>query len=131
MALRQFKIKKLWIWKAYDRHNNRLVDWICGDCAHKTLRRLLARLSGLKVHFYCADRYEAYQALIPGDKPYLCKGKTHAIERSSCLQRHWLARFIRKSIIVPMSEEMVDISIALFAAIHINKTFEIPYLSID
>ncbi len=124
------KKNKLWIWKAYDRHTNRLIDWICGDRSHKTLRRPLDRLSRLKIHFFCADQYEAYQTLIPENKLYLRKDKTHAIERNNCLQRHWLARFKRKSIVVSKSVKMVDVSIALFTAIHINKSFIISDLSI-
>jgi insertion element IS1 protein InsB len=87
-------------------------------------------LEAVNVCFFCADHYEAYQALIPKKKLFLGKDKTHAIERNNCLQRHWFARFKRKSIVVSKSVEMVDITIRLFAAIHINKTLKIPDLSI-
>ena len=37
------KENKLWIWLAFDRSGQRLVDWECGDAA--TLNRLLERLT--------------------------------------------------------------------------------------
>ena len=49
------------------------------------------------------------------------KDKTVEIERNNGVQRHWFARFRRKSIVVPKSKEMVDITMAIFAAIHVNK----------
>ena len=36
-------------------------------------------------------------------------------ERDHARQRHWLARFRRRSIVVSKAERMVDASIALFA----------------
>ena len=49
------------------------------------------------------------------------KDKTVEIERNNGAHRHWFARFRRKSIVVSKSREMVDITIAIFAAIHVNK----------
>jgi len=39
----------------------------------------------------------------------------HGIERDNARQRHWLARFRRRSIVVSKAKRMVDVSIALFA----------------
>ena len=103
--------------------------YICKHCSTSFVlgdergKHLLDPLSGLRVHFFCADHYEAYQALTPVDKLYLGKDKTHVIERNSCLQRHWLVRFKQKFIVVSKPVKMVDMSIALFAAIHINKNW--------
>ena len=36
-------LRKLWIWLAFDRSGQRLIDWECGDAA--TLNRLLERLT--------------------------------------------------------------------------------------
>ena len=43
------------------------------------------------------------------------KDETHGIERDHARQRHWLARFRRRSIVVSKAKRMVDASIALFA----------------
>jgi insertion element IS1 protein InsB len=42
--------------------------------------------------------------------------QTHGIARDHARQRHWLARFRRRSIVVSRAVRMVDASIALFAA---------------
>lgn len=49
------------------------------------------------------------------------KSETVAIEQNNGWQRHWLARFRRKSIVVSKSAEMVDLTMGLFAAYHVNK----------
>ena len=46
---------------------------------------------------------------------YVGKEETHALERDHARQRHWLARFRRRSIVVSKARRMVDASIALFA----------------
>jgi insertion element IS1 protein InsB len=43
------------------------------------------------------------------------KAHTHAIERNNGRQRHWLARFKRRSIVVSKSLSMIDVSMTLFA----------------
>ena len=40
---------------------------------------------------------------------------TGSIERDHARQRHWLARFRRRSFVVSKSVRMIDASIALFA----------------
>ena len=53
--------------------------------------------------------------MIPVGRLYAGKDQTHGIERDHARQRHWLARFRRRSIVVSKSVRMVDASIALFA----------------
>jgi insertion element IS1 protein InsB len=67
------------------------------------------------VRLYCADGWEAYAELIPQGRLYVGKEETHGIERDHSRQRHWLARFRRRTCVVPRAERMVDASIALFA----------------
>jgi insertion element IS1 protein InsB len=67
------------------------------------------------VRLYCADDWPAYAELIPPGRLYAGKEETHGIERDHARQRHWLARFRRRSIVVSKAERMVDASIALFA----------------
>ena len=67
------------------------------------------------MRLYCADGWEAYAALIPQGRLYVGKEQTHGIERDHSRQRHWLARFRRRTCVVSRAERMVDASIALFA----------------
>ncbi len=46
---------------------------------------------------------------------YAGKEETHGIERDHARQRHWLARFRRRSIVVSKAVRLFDASIALFA----------------
>ena len=50
------------------------------------------------------------------------KMKTVAIERVNSRLRHWFARFRRRTCVVSKALEMVDATIALFAAYHVNRT---------
>ena len=45
-----------------------------------------------------------------------------AIERVNSRLRHWFARFRRRTCVVSKTLEMVDATIALFAAYHVNRT---------
>jgi insertion element IS1 protein InsB len=76
---------------------------------------MLERLKRWGVRLCCADGWEAYAALIPQGRLYVGKDETHGIERDHARQRHWLARFRRRSIVVSKAVRMVDASIALFA----------------
>src|SRR5689334_18487922 len=56
-----------------------------------------------------------HDVLLPVGQLYAGKAETHGIERDNARQRHWLARFRRRSIVVSKAKRMVDVSIALFA----------------
>ena len=115
MALSKKKTNKLWIWKAWDRASGRLVDWECGGRDRATLDELLARVKRWNPRLYCTDDWAAYQEAIPQGRLYVGKDETHGLERDHARQRHWLARFRRRSIVVSKAKRMVDASIALFA----------------
>jgi len=51
------------------------------------------------------------------------KKETNAIERNNFRQRHWFARFRRKTCVVSRSLKMVDLTIALFAKFYVNGSF--------
>ena len=80
-----------------------------------TLERMLERLERWGVRLYCADGWEAYAELIPQGRLHVGEEQTHGIERDHARQRHWLARFRRRSIVVSKAVRLVDASIALFA----------------
>jgi insertion element IS1 protein InsB len=102
------------VWKARDRATGRLLDWELGGRDKATCERLLERLERWGVRLYCADGREAYAELIPQGRLYVGKEEAHGIERDHSRQRHWLARFRRRTCVVSRAERMVDASIALF-----------------
>ena len=81
-----------------------------------TCARLIERLRRWGARLYCADEWAAYAELLPVGRLYVGKDEAHGIERDHARQRHWLARFRRRSIVVSKSVGMIDASIALFAA---------------
>ena len=56
----------------------------------------------------------------PIGKHYVGKDDTVHIERNNGKQRHWFARFRRKSIVVSKSEEMHDLTMKLLMHLHVN-----------
>ena len=115
MALPKKKSNKLWVWKARDRATGRIIDWELGGRDRATLERLLERLKRWGVRLYCTDDWAAYVEAIPQGRLYVGKEETHGIERDHSRQRHWLARFRRRTCVVSRAERMVEASIALFA----------------
>ena len=91
------------------------MDWECGGRDAATAQRLIERLKGWRTRLYGADDYAVYEVLLPVGRLHAGKDETHGIERDHARQRHWLARFRRRSIVVSKAKRMVDASIALFA----------------
>jgi insertion element IS1 protein InsB len=91
-----------------------VVDWECGGRDAATLSRLLERVERWKPRLYCTDDWAAYAELIPQGRLFVGKEETHGIERDHSRQRHWLARFRRRTCVVSKAKRMVDASIALF-----------------
>lgn len=114
------KKNKLWIWKAYRRETGELIDWECGGRDKETLTRLIERLSKWDIELFCTDSYAAYAEVIGEDKLIQSKSQTYYLEQNNGRQRHWYARFRRKSIVVSKTLEMVNLTMALFAAFHVN-----------
>ena len=91
------------------------MDWECGGRDKVTCERLIERLRRWRTRLYCTDEYAVYDALLPAGQCYAGKDETHGIERDNARQRHGLARFRRRSIVVSKAKRRVDVSIALFA----------------
>ena len=102
------------MWKARDRATDRIIDRELGVRDRATLERLLERLKRWGVRLYCADDWAAYAAAIPQGRLYVGKEETHGIERDHARQRHWLARFRRRTCVVSRAVRLVAASIALF-----------------
>jgi insertion element IS1 protein InsB len=78
------------------------------------LSRLLERVERRNPRLYCSDDWAAYAELIPPGRLFVGKEETHGIERDHARQRHWLARFRRRTCVVSRAVRMVNASIALF-----------------
>src|ERR671912_490629 len=84
-------------------------------------RSTWAITSRWRTRLYYADDYAVYGVLLPVGQLYTGKDETHGIERDNARQRHGLARFRRRSIVVATAKRMVDVSIALFARFASNN----------
>src|SRR4051794_37427791 len=115
VAFSKKKSAKLWVWKARDRATGRLLDWELGGRDKATCERLLERVERWNPRLYCADDWAAYAELIPQGRLYVGKEETPGIERDHARQRHWLARFRRRTCVVSKAKRTVEASIALFA----------------
>ena len=120
VALRRKKARKLWIWKALERATGRLIDWECGDRDQLTLERLLGRLEPWGVRLFCTDDWPPYDAALPAGRHYIGKDQTQRSESNNARQRHWFARFRRRTCVVSRSVAMVEATMALFAFYHCN-----------
>ena len=120
MALRRKKARKLWIWKAFERATGRLIEWECGDRDRATLDRLLARLEPWGVRLFRTDDWAPYDAALPAGRHYIGKDQTQRSEGNNARQRHWFARFRRRTCVVSRSVGMVEATMALFAFSHCN-----------
>jgi IS1 family transposase len=114
------KGRKRWIWQALDRDTGHLLDWECGRRDKKTLQKRTDRLAPWDITIDYTDKWATDTSNIPPDKRVQSKTTTHDIERHHCRQRHWFGRFKRTSIIVSKSQEMVDLTMALFAKFWVN-----------
>ena len=74
-------------------------------------------------HVY-ADNYECYKTFFPKKNLTQSKENTSAIERNNSRQRHWLAAFRRRSIVVTKSIENLRKTMALFARFRINGSID-------
>ena len=117
------KEKKLWIWKAYCRETKELVAFECGDRDFASLVRLVSKLRGYKIKIICTDYFRPYRKLIPEHMLIQSKAETVSIERNNGRQRHWLAPFRRRSIVVTKSLKVLESTLALFAFYHVNSGF--------
>ena len=97
------------------------MDWECGGRDKATCERLIERLRRWRTRLSCADDDAVYDVLLPVGPLHTGKTETHGIERDNARQRHGLARFRRRSIVVSKAQRMVDVSIALFARLAANN----------
>lgn len=80
----------------------------------------MERLKSFEVKLYCTDKWEAYAKELPIERLVQSKAETVAIERNNSDNRHWFARFHRRTKVVSHSLKMVDLTMALFARFRVN-----------
>jgi IS1 family transposase len=127
VAFHRVKKNKFWIWKAYCRDTRQLIDWECGGRDNATFSKLYDRLKAWNVSVFFADGWRAYSDLIPPELLIQTKSETHLIESNNAPQRHWFARFRRKTVCVSRSSRMVELTVALYANFHVNAKINFDY----
>ena len=53
------------------------------------------------------------------------------VESNNMPQRHWFARFRRKTVCVSRYEDMVDLTVGLYAKFHVNSKIDFNYFMND
>ena len=74
---------------------------------------------------YYTDNWESYAELVDPFRLLQTKTETWGVENNNGRQRHWFARFRRKTCVVSRSIKMVDLTMFLFAHFHVNNPFRI------
>ncbi|WP_242837184.1 IS1 transposase [Holospora elegans] len=103
------------------------MDWEFGDLSSQTFKRLFERLKKRKILFYCKDPLEGFNKIIPSTRLFQEKDKTFSIEQNNAPHRHWFASFRRKLLANTRSLEILEVTLRIFAALHVNKTLKINH----
>ncbi len=119
--MHHFIIKKITnIWKVIDHTSRAFIGRICGDRSTKILLKFSKKNNILKAKRVVTDKYACYAKVIGSRSLRQGKANTYQVEQNNFLQRHWLARFHRRTYVVSRSQEMVDMSLALFARFSVS-----------
>jgi insertion element IS1 protein InsB len=97
-----------------------LIDWECGDRDQATLERLPGRLEPWGVRLFRTDDWPPCDAALPAGRHSIGEDRTHRSESDNGRQRHWFARFRRRTCVVSRSVATVEATMALFAHYHCN-----------
>jgi IS1 family transposase len=84
---------------------------------------LYERLKCWNVAIFFADGWNAYSDIIPAELLVQTKSETHLIESNNAPQRHWFARFRRRTCVISRSLLMIDLSVMLYAKFHVNNSW--------
>lgn len=88
---------------------------MCGDGSLNTVNALYEKPGHLKIGHFYSDGFEGFASVFPCNPLTPNKQYTHAIERHNCRNRHWVARFNRKTIVFSRSQRMVEATMKLLA----------------
>ena len=115
MAFPPSKKNKRWILKAVNRVTQKTLAWVVGKRDVATCKSLYEKLKHLTQATFYTDDWDAFSAVLPEERHVIGKLHTVAIERNNSNTRHRLARMTRRTKVVSHSEEMIDLSMRLFA----------------
>lgn len=101
---------------------------MCGDRSLKTVNALYEKLGHFKIGHFYSDCFEGFASVFPCNQLTQSKKYTHAIERHNCRNRHWVARFNRKTIAFSRSQHMVEVTMKLLAYYRFNHPEKLEQL---
>ena len=110
------KKRKLWIWKAIGHKTGRFL----GRRDTKALARLAEVIDVNDKQYFYTDSGKSYRRFFPAAQLTPSKKNTHGIERNNGRQRHWLAQFRGRSIVVSKSLDSLNRTLALFPRFRLN-----------
>ena len=110
--------------KTIEHRSEKLIGWALGRRDTKTLIKMYDSLGFKEFPHVYSDRYESYKDFFPKNNLTQSKKYTMQIERNNGRQRHCLATFRRRSIVVTRFLENLAISMALFARFRINGSID-------
>ncbi|MDR0248758.1 MAG: hypothetical protein LBI44_03745 [Oscillospiraceae bacterium] len=105
------------------RDTGQLVERECGDRSAETFQKIYNRQKKWNVSVFFADGWQAYAELIPTRLLIQTKSETRLIEGKSAPQRHWFARFRRRTRVVSRSLLMINLSVMPYAKHHVNGSW--------
>ena len=70
---------------------------------------------------YYADRFNVYHEIVDNTRLIQTKRETHLIESNNAPQRHWFARFRRRTCVVSQSLRNLELTMRLYANYHVNQ----------
>ena len=76
------------------------------------------RLRRFKVKIYYTDGWESYIGVLDCETVIQSKRETYGVENNNGRQRHWFARFRRRTCVVSRCAKMVDLTMFLFSKFH-------------
>jgi insertion element IS1 protein InsB len=84
---------------------------------------LHGRLKRWNAAVFFADGRNAYGGIIPSELLVQTESETRLVESNNAPQRHWFARFRRRTCTVSRSLPMIDLSVMPYAKFHVNASW--------
>ena len=112
--------QKLWIWKACERDDGRLIDWECGNRDKATFRRLYERLQRWNARLFCTDQFAVYDTVLRSGGTTRVRIRASFWNATTAASGIGWGPAVGKSIIISRSKARVNRRMALFANLHVN-----------
>jgi len=92
------KSKKVWMIYAYAPQTGEVLGFAMGKRNRKTIYNLMLKLKTLEIDFFLTDNWEAFKAVLPGEKHLVGKQFTKAIEGINTWFRTRIRRLVRRTV---------------------------------